>query len=906
MDDIRTGDVLRLFFGKEHKHYLTLRVGQSSLKLKNERGEVVLLKHDAGKLSTLGDAAITGFEVLKDPKRYAHYKVGSDVDVKVADLAFRAEILENDDGLLKVRVESGRQLYVDLDHGATAELLDHVPLAENEAPRLPDEVADLFFLNLFLETKRPVPRLYELYRNRPPPLEFPFLVPVLDHYRCKVSLLATDQKNDDFVSGLIETGTSAPVVRVTSASGSMVALKGETVLFDQTVYPDKVAETYTFVADPSSKLPVAEYALVRTDEFRKLHFLTPNFGLHLRSVEKTDPRFETVTEALAAYAPDLSTAKSAFQADVLSYPVPLKPEHLHDLVKTVLTPYSKPKHPAHKKEKKSRYTLGDLYKGLIPEHLSTSETLNYMLSIDYGEAYFTKKTITPKIQRVQRVSVSKTEPYAKEVVGIWNVVYQSFFEGDYEKFLSLVQKYARPGNEKDSKMKTNTKTNKNTNEDDPVEIETRTKTETNEDRHWLYFTVPTFSKCKFVPVAMEKYARRCLYRGKTGAAELLFKEMTQCIFTDGVVVDSNTGIVLSKGSPPEKKNQNKNTVALFLQSQPINYSEEDLIVLNLARRLANMVGGSIKNEAHLLNQVRSESSDPYTVACTVAAYVAHFGNLPVGTVAEALRFISKRRIWRSVLASKELTADVAKFITRFESAKPRVAHEPWKRPASSPVASSVVPALERNVTMVKEPLKPKTANRPWTVVAGVGEKQYEYLGDVFGSDLTAKESLARCTPHILSILSPNETSFFKFIGSRQDNRALYDFIFNVACFVPTLLVNGRRDFQQNVAPAGKHADAKFLERWTALYAPLLIMDVPTEENDVASRFAVMYNTKKATFRRLTAVAKTALWKNDGEMLEACAVRSVYLHMVNDMSEETEKYVQQLVRTCVHLYRNCDL
>ena len=214
MDDIRTGDVLRLFFGKEHKHYITLRVGQHSIKLKNEFGAIVQLKHDAGKLSTLGDATITGFEVLKDPKRYAHFKAGSDVNVKVADLAFRAEILENDDGILKVRVESGRQLYVDLDNGATAELLDHVPMADAEVPPLPDEFADLFFLNLFLETKRAAPRLYELHRSPKPLLApTPFIVPVLDRYRCKVGLLTTDQRNDDFVSSFLERGFATPAVK---------------------------------------------------------------------------------------------------------------------------------------------------------------------------------------------------------------------------------------------------------------------------------------------------------------------------------------------------------------------------------------------------------------------------------------------------------------------------------------------------------------------------------------------------------------------------------------------------------------------------------------------------------------------------------------------------------------------
>ena len=85
MDEIRTGDVLRLFFGKEHKHYLVVKVGKHTLKLKNEQGDIVPLQHRDGVIEKLGDATLTGFEVVRDPNRHASYKVGSDVRVRTPD-----------------------------------------------------------------------------------------------------------------------------------------------------------------------------------------------------------------------------------------------------------------------------------------------------------------------------------------------------------------------------------------------------------------------------------------------------------------------------------------------------------------------------------------------------------------------------------------------------------------------------------------------------------------------------------------------------------------------------------------------------------------------------------------------------------------------------------------------------
>jgi hypothetical protein len=185
----------------------------------------------------------------------------------------------------------------------------------------------------------------------------------------------------------------------------------------------------------------------------------------------------------------------------------------------------------------------------------------------------------------------------------------------------------------------------------------------------------------------------------------------------------------------------------------------------------------------------------------------------------------------------------------------------------------------------------------------VSIKEYNFLSDVFAPDNTAAAMMERCMPVVMAIVSPSEKSFLNHLGDETSTTALYEFVSNMACTVPTLLITGHRNFQENIAPAGKKKRRSFLTSWTQYYATFLTLAVSGTPNDVSDRFAVNYQSKRATFQRLLSVAKTALFKRDDFMLQACAVRSVYLHFSGDLSEQTEKYIVQIVRACVEMYRH---
>ena len=59
MEEVRKKDVLRLFFGREYKHYLVQKVAKHYLKLKSEEGLILRLFHTDGKLEKINDEKIT-------------------------------------------------------------------------------------------------------------------------------------------------------------------------------------------------------------------------------------------------------------------------------------------------------------------------------------------------------------------------------------------------------------------------------------------------------------------------------------------------------------------------------------------------------------------------------------------------------------------------------------------------------------------------------------------------------------------------------------------------------------------------------------------------------------------------------------------------------------------------------
>lgn len=846
MDEIRTGDVLRLFFGKEHKHYLVVKVGKNSLKLKNEQGDIVPLQHRDGVIEKLGDAVLTGFEVVRDPNRHASYKVGADVRVRTPDGAMvQGEIVENDDGLLKIKQATGQEIYFDLDT-ANAELLTTAE-PDTDPVVLPDDIDDLLFLKLGKGN-----HLRELLRSVPPPWPTPcWVVPVLDKTKWTLPLVRSKQSYEKLLHSVFETkplSCEAPKVQ---------HARTENVVFDVTVYPDNAAKVYTFATVEHVK--PTSFAFVAPSCYLQDSFLYPNSGVNVTAILPTVKRFETLEKAVAAHTPDVTHAGSVFDVAMTLYPLEVNDTLAKRMPVAMVSVKRAHFVPENAPTKSSRYSLAAAYAGRIPEQLTTSETLHRMFALDHGDAYFTKTARFPKLMDKQwaierfiqkmKHHPSKQPAFTKEVVGLWNRAFQLFTTQQFSAFVNVAHHYGRVASSK-------------------------------EDLNWLYFSVPVFSKLKFVPASLYQYAQVRCYRGKTAS-------LPPFIEVESVMVDPTTGFVFGRSKPAPKTN----SMAEFetMVRDPIHYNENDLMVLDLARRLARTLNVALKEEHRLLNHVRLERDDAYHTACAVAAYVAHFGNLSVGAVAEALRVVARRTYWTPVRESKELSQDVASHMNAFDAApKPKLFSE--RKGASN----ETVPYLPFDHAAMEDGPPVPAAMAVLTVAPSVRTLEYMNLADVFAPDLNPIHVVVRCTPTVMTVLAPSEKALMVYLG-KEPLEKLYEFVWNVACVVPTLLCNSRRGLTQPTTNPP-------LEKWTAYYAPLLAMELPKEKNDVGSRFKHLYETKAAQFRRLAFVARTALQKRDEIMLEACAVRALYFYLADDMSDEMEAYLKQFIYACVHMYR----
>ena len=843
MDEIRTGDVLRLFFGKEHKHYLVVKVGRHSLKLKNEQGDIVPLHHKDGVIDKIGDATLTGFEVLRDPHRHASYKVGSDVRVRTPDGAMvQGEIVENDDGLLKIKQATGQETYFDLDT-ANAELL--TTETDTDPVKLPD-LDDLLFLKMNKGN-----HLRELLRTPSSPWPTPcWIFPVLNKTKWTLPLVRTRRENETWGNTVFK-----PVRTECGNLPEVRHARTENVLFDVTVYPDKAVPVYTLV----DNLRPTSYAYVAPSQYVQDSFLYPNSGVNLTTILTTVEQFDTLEEAVAEHVPDLTHTTSLFDLATALYPLEVN-DTLAKRLPVAMLATKRPHAPIENAPvKASRYSLAAAYAGRIPEQLTTSETLQRMFALDHGEAYFTKTARFPKLMDKQwalerftqkmKHHPSKQQPFAKEVVGLWNRAFHLFTTNQFSEFVDVANHYGRVASSK-------------------------------EELHWLYFSVPMFSKLKFVPASFYHYAQVRCYRGKTASFPHLIE-------VEGSMIDPTTGFVFSRSKPSPKTNSMADFESMV--RDPVHFNETDLIVLDLARRLARTLNVALKDEHRLLNHVRLERDDAYHTACAVAAYVAHFGNLSVGAVAEALRTVSRRSYWTSVRESKELSKDVAARMNGFEvTPKPK----PWSERKHR--MQENVPYLPFDHNAPENVPEVPVAMAALTVAPSVRTPEYMNLADVFAPDLNPIHVVVRCSPTVMAVLAPSEKALMAYLGKEPLDK-LYEFVLNVACVVPTLLCNGKRGLTQPVTNP-------MLEKWTAYYAPLLAMELPKETNDVGSRFKHFYGTKAAQFRRLAFVARTALQKGDEIMMEACAVRALYFFLVDDMSDEMEAYLKQFIHACVHMYR----
>ena len=882
MDEVRTGDVLRLFFKKSHKHYLVTKVGKKTIKLKNENGVIVVLHHVDGLLNQLGETDITGFEILRDPNRYSQYKLGAEVQVHFLNgETFKGEIVENDDGLLKIKNEVGEKKFADLDGELKVEMLDPASEFNPLEVNLPDSVTELFFMKI--DNSK---RLHEWHATPPEVKPAPsWVVPVLDRSTCVLDIL-TDDANEEFVNNVEQNKTlPRPLQIIGKEKGKKVVSRTECVVFDQNVYGDKSVEAYTYVAIAEETVPIIEYAVAPLNEksFQR-NFIHTSDKMNLLLPQKDWARYDTEKKAETC-APEMKKALSAFDLEVALYPLPIKFSHFDMLQPTssIKKRTAKPGPPP--KLKKSRYTLAAAYNGQIPEELSTSETLARMLALDEGEAYFEtnkskrktlhRKKTTDKGWAVERLgqkvklNPSKYAPYPADVIGVINTVLGHFCNEEYAKVVAIVQQYGRGPQLK-------------------------------EDQDYLYFSPPLFSKHKFIPVSMDVCARMKLFRGKKSDCLKLKEE-------GDFLVDPKSGVVFSKVVRVERA---PFSLQSFEQNVKPNFSEEDLIILNLARKLAKSVGATIKNENNLLSFAKLDCAEPYNIACGIGAFIAHHGNIPVEVVATTLKSIVKRKIWAKIYESKNLTEDIRKASTfqrqgkeeRKSKSKENQKETKTKNKFQKEKSLVFYPVLE-HAGKVEPVLKPHPQRQNELAVFTMKKTEdYTNLVDIFAPESTALPSLAKCTPFVMAILAPAEKSFLRYLGGSKTNDKVYEFIVNLTSFVPTFLSSNCPNFETNFFPARKKKTAAFTESWTSYYSPLLTLDRVSEENHTANRFAQNYTAKAPIFRKLAHVARQALYKADEVMLEACAVRAAYLHLEPEMSDEMESYIKQIVRACVHMYR----
>ena len=511
MDEIRKKDVLRLFFGKEHKHYLVEKVGQHTIKLKTEEGTLLQLVHKQGKLTTIGDATITGFEILRDPSRYNHYYIGAEVAVQTYDgKSFKGDIVENDDGMLKIKTDNGKELYVDLDRRDKVELVGNKVIDEQDEVVLPDEIDDLFFI------KVGCPRVYELFRTQniqeEPILPY-WIVPILDPNKCKLDLSDHPVLDID--------GLNAWSLK-TNSTNEVFSKVAESILFNTIVYNDKIKSTYTYVSAPNTTLPVVEYAFLSP-----LPFCVPqnNVNTHLAvrigvPTENTK-RFDNIADARSAYTPNVSAAGSAFEADIQMYPLVLTSSQLKTFTPPKQIQHTQISAPK-KNIKHTRSLLSAAYNGCIREDITPSEMFSRMFEIDFADSYFSKKSKVKKThtkewvleknnQRLKSATNTNT-PYPKEAIAILNEIYALFHKELYSDFLYALEHYGRTAGE-------------------------------NENNKYLYFSAPVFSKCKLMPIATEYVARMCRFRG-TSCMKTVLDHFT---YEDGLLIDYDSGFVLSKG-----------------------------------------------------------------------------------------------------------------------------------------------------------------------------------------------------------------------------------------------------------------------------------------------------------------------------------------------------------------------
>ncbi len=882
MTEVRSGDVLRLFFEREHKNYLVGKVGKDFLKLLHEGGAETIV-HQDGLLVRDG---LTGFEVVRNKEANAAFAAGAYVQVHLySGKTIVGDVVENDDGVLAIHTTLGPTIYVDLETQGDA--VKMVALADSlddfetfDTADLPEGLPELLLVKMQPSPDAAGRRVaLRLHRPRTAETDLPkWFVPVGDPDLIRRTVLSAD---DAFLQSL---GQGKLLCAVTVKKGAVRVRGSTSAVFHDLggfasgkVLPSDVEVFPTY-------LPLKDYAAVQqlvplSRAFLPGTDLAVRIGLHValhrlfagwRRKTKAAPRFANLADFVRKHRPR-AAAPSRYEAIRALEPYQLTTIGFENL-RTKPPPAGRPASEVVAPPFVAvgcRYAFAKAYGTLLPSNLFTSEALAQILALDYGRHFFRPSDPTPLSalfrirqggvwerermgQRLKR-SGSKIPSYEPSMVSLLNQIGDNLPPTSEEKAaraFSLMSKYTR-------------------------------EPEAGEDAGWLYHT--TLGE-RVVPVSVERLVRAAHLEGKYGYAAAL---QTFTYVEEGLVVDKASGAILGKRhetlpipTPPP-------------QPTPFLSTASDLSVVNLLESLCCRLGLALETERDLvLHRTHWKAFDALASAYAVAGYVAHYGGKSSSVVAETFRqLVTTRRDLHMYAPAANVSNLTDRIKTQAENAArfdfrtpppkcevPETASETeWVRSGSSPVRVRLGQHPPKVAVEFALPSKPETAPLP----------KASEEGPVL-QDGVKRKVLLRFPPAA------------KVLDSNEPVPRLLDFVRALTVVVPQVLSSKKRHYRNLANLLPKCAMAS--DAVAKLYAPLAAIETDDSGESSYVRFMRTYEKNKPHFAAIAASAHAAAKRNDAVVLKTCVVNALYLYFEADYGKELiqqdDHYVTEVVKAAI--------
>jgi hypothetical protein len=897
MTEVRSGDVLRLFFGKEHKNYLVGKVGKDFLKLLFEGGTETLV-HKDGLLVRDG---LTGFEVLRNKQRDAEFSVGSYVQVHLhSGGIIVGDVVENGDGLLTIHTTLGPTIYVDLETQGDA--VKMVVLAESlddfdafDTSDLPEGLPELLTVRL-----QPSPdaagRRVALRLHQPRLLDRSvvpkWFVPVGNSAMLHREVLVSSEDDAAFLQKVANSPNPVEVLRsVTVKKGATPVSEPTAVVFHDlgNFLSGKVFKADVEVFEPTA--PVKNYAAVQplvplsrlflpaTDLAVKvrLHQQLQKLFSGWRDKTKAAPRFCNLAEFQKKHQPR-ATGPSRYEAFRA-----LEPYQLPSISAKNLRPKQKAAKPPSDLNTPtppgtvvaaSRFAFGKTYGHLLQQNLFTSESLAQILHLDYGRLFF-KRTGGDLLQALLRIrhggvwererlaqrlkkAGGKIQPYEPTFLALLNEVGDNLPPTSEEKAaraFALLNNYTR----------------------EPAE---------GEDAGWLYHAT---SGEKLVPVSVERLVRAAHLQGKYGYSALL---QTFQVVEDGRIVDPATGAILGERPTPPIAVR----VTESQENEPsFKSSAYDLSLVNFLESLCCRLGVTLaENRDLVLKRSVWKAYNTSASAYTVAGYVAYYGGKGSGAVAEVFRRLVTTRRDLHMFAEAAAVSDL--------SDRVNVQAENAKRFDLRPPASPSCPPGEEGSALLHE----VEQVQPTLAMGRVGKK----------SKVTPVVFVPPTKAEIFTIPTPEHDpptmheELKKKVLARFPSAKLFlaeglvsalqmaDFVRMLTTVIPSLLTSKKRHFRNinNLLPKGTAEGARGAV--ANLYAPLVAVDTDDAPDSSFVRFARAMATHAKNFAAIAASAHAAGRRDDISALRSCVLSALYLYFEADYGKELIQQDDRYVATVV--------